>query len=40
LKDKEKRLSGKHTSHESASVIKYGPDVIREVARRAGREIN
>ena len=40
LKKSEKRLSGKHTSHESASVIEYGPDVVREVARRAGREIN
>lgn len=40
LKKSEKRLSGKHTSHESASVIEYGPDVIREVARRSGREIN
>lgn len=40
LKKNEKKLSGKHTSHESASVIEYGPDVVREVARRAGRDIN
>ena len=40
LKKNEKKLSGKHTSHESANVAEYGPDVIREVARRAGRDIN
>lgn len=40
LKKNEKKLSGKHTSHESASVVEYGPDVIREVGRRAGRDIN
>lgn len=40
LKKNEKKLSGKHTSHESTSVIEYGPDVIREVGRRAGRDIN
>ena len=40
LKQHEKKLSGKHTSHESTSTVEYGPDVIREVARRAGRDIN
>jgi hypothetical protein len=40
LKKNEKKLSGKHTSHESANVAEYGPDVIREIARRAGRDIN
>jgi hypothetical protein len=39
LKKNESRLSGKHTSHESfASEDVTGPDVIREVLRRAGRE--
>jgi hypothetical protein len=40
LRKNEKKLSGKHTSHESASTIEYGPDVVREVARKAGRDIN
>ena len=39
LKKNESRLSGKHTSHESfASEDVSGPDVIREVLRRAGRD--
>ena len=40
LKKNETRLSGKHTSHESHKISDYGPDVIKEVARRAGRDIN
>lgn len=40
LRKNETRLSGKHTSHESHNVSDYGPDVIREIARRAGRDIN
>ena len=40
LKKNEKKLSGKHTSHESTKTIDYGPDVIREIARKAGRDIN
>ena len=40
LKRNEKRLSGKHTSHESNPVLTSGAEVIREVARRAGRDIN
>jgi hypothetical protein len=40
LKKNESKLSGKHTSHESSKTAEYGPDVIREVARRAGRDIN
>lgn len=40
LKDREKKLSGKHTGHESTSTVLSGPDVIREVARRAGKDIN
>ncbi|MBE3036077.1 MAG: hypothetical protein IMZ70_03190, partial [Candidatus Atribacteria bacterium] len=39
LKKNEKRLSGKHTSHESNPVLTSGAEVIREVARRHGREI-
>lgn len=40
LKKSEKKLSGKHTSHESQATITNGPDVIREVVRRAGKDIN
>lgn len=40
LKKNEKKLSGKHTTHESSSIIENGPDVIRAVVRKAGREIN
>jgi hypothetical protein len=39
LRKSEKRLSGKHTSHESTNTLTSGAEVIREVARRAGREI-
>jgi hypothetical protein len=40
LKNHESKLSGKHTSHESQEYADLsGPDVIREVARRHGREI-
>lgn len=40
LKKNEKKLSGKRTSHESSKNIISGVDVIREVVRRAGRNIN
>lgn len=40
LKKNETRLSGKHTSHESHKIEDYGPDVIREIARRAGKTVN
>ena len=40
LKNREIKLSGKRTNHETTAVIQSGPEVIREVARRHGREIN
>lgn len=40
LKSREKKLSGKRTTQESTAVVSSGPDVIREVARRAGKSIN
>ena len=39
LKDKEKRLGGKRTSHESSTNVATGADVIRQVARKHGRDI-
>jgi len=39
LKKHETKLGGKRTTHESNNVALSGPDVIREVARRAGKEI-
>ena len=39
LKNKEKRLGGKRTSHETVTESLSGPDVIRQVARKHGKEI-
>jgi hypothetical protein len=39
LKKNEKRLGGKRTTHESTKELTNGPDIIREVARKAGKEI-
>jgi len=39
LKKHETKLGGKRTTHESTNVALSGPEVIREVARRAGKEI-
>jgi len=39
LKKHESKLGGKRTTHESTNVALSGPEVIREVARRAGKEI-
>jgi len=38
LKKSEKRLSGKRTSHETSTNVASGPEVIREVIRRHGKE--
>ena len=39
LKKNESKLSGKRTTHESSKVPMSGADVIREVARKHGKEI-
>jgi len=39
LKKNEQRLSGKRTSHESAKLAEYGPDVIKQIAAKHGRDI-
>lgn len=39
LKKNESKLGGKRTSHESTAELTYGPDVIRAVAQKHGREI-
>jgi len=40
LKDRESKLSGKRTTHESTQTPENGVDVIRAVARKHGKEIN
>ena len=40
LKKNESKLGGKRISHESTQELTYGPDIIRAVAQKHGRDIN